>query len=293
MKLAVKLVARTLWIYSFFTLAVVLALSAWPGVMLAHWAWTTKVLGGWTMPEPLWILWGTFFSALAYFITGMTLMLLLPVLKVVMRLSTGEGTVPIRSFKVWSWYNYNGLILAFQTIFGKFWRSSSIYILFLRAMGAKIGRNVIVNSNTVYDHDMLEIGSGTVIGGDAAIIGHIGEKGNLVRKKVRIGKNCTIGQYTTVFPGATIGDNCHVGAMSLVPKDAKLDSNAVYGGVPVRKIKDLKPGDKSSVAQRGDPEALAVEWEKSEDDEESEDAAEAIVQPGAARKPAARITTKR
>ncbi|MGB0653654.1 MAG: acyltransferase [Thermoplasmatota archaeon] len=262
MNLAVKLVARSLWIYSFITLALVLGVAAWPGVLLAHWAWTTKALGGWVMPEPVWLLWGTVFSFAGYFVMGIALMLLLPVLRVVMGLSTGEGTVPIRSFKVWSWYNYNGLILAFQTLFGKFWRSSSLYVLFLRAMGAKIGKNVIVNSNTVYDHDMLEIGDNAVIGGDAAIIGHIGEKGHLVRKKVRIGKGCTIGQYTTVFPGATIGDNCHVGAMSLVPKDAKLDANAVYGGVPARKIKDLKPGDRSSVAQQADPEALAIELEK-------------------------------
>lgn len=162
-------------------------------------------------------------------------------------------------------YNYNGAILTFQTLFGKFARSNALYVLFLRAMGARIGKHVIVNSNTVYDHDMLEIGDYTVIGGDAAIIGHVGEKGHLVRQKIRIGKHCTVGQYATVFPGATLGDNCHVGAMSLVPKGAVLDSNAVYGGVPVRKIKDLRPGEKSAVAQEADAMVLDVELEKMED----------------------------
>ncbi len=262
MNLAVKLVARLLWIYSFVTLALILSVTAFPGVLLVRWAWIHDTFWGWTPGPIMHTFLVTFAVALGYFIMGITMMLTLPILRLLMGAKTGEGRVPIRSFKVWSWYNYNGLILAWQTLFGKFWRSSALYVLFLRAMGAKIGKHVIVNSNTVYDHDMLEIGDKTVIGGDAAIIGHVGEKGHLVREKIRIGKGCTIGQYTTVFPGATIGDNCHVGAMSLVPKGAKLDANAVYGGVPVRKIKDLKPGEKSRAMQESAPEALEIELEK-------------------------------
>lgn len=262
MNLAVKIAARTLWIYSYITLAVVLAINAFPAVVLVVKSWDALV----GQNEYLVLFFRTFIIALSYFVFGITMMLVLPVMRRLMGASTGEGRVPIRSFKVWNWYNYNGLILAFQTLFGKFTRSNALYVMFLRAMGAKIGKNVIVNSNVVYDHDMLEIGDNTVIGGDAAIIGHVGEKGHLVREKVVIGKNCTIGQYTTVFPGAVIGDNCHVGAMSLVPKGAKLDSNAAYGGVPVRKLKDLKPGQASSIRQASDPAALDIELEKEEAD---------------------------
>ncbi len=239
MNWAVKFAARTLWIYSYITIALLLAIAAFPAVLMVAAVWDAGWHASW--PEPaVWFV-RTFFVALGYMVFGISMMILFPILAKVLGWKTGEGTVPIRSFKVWNWYNYNGAILIFQTLFGKFTRSNALYIAFLRAMGAKVGRNVIVNSNTIYDHDMLEIGDNTVIGGDAAIIGHVGEKGNLVRKKIIIGRDCTIGQYATVFPGAVIGDNCHVGALSLVPKDMKLDSNAVYGGVPARKIKDLRP----------------------------------------------------
>jgi hypothetical protein len=40
--LAVKLVARVLWIYSFVTLAFILALCAFPGVLLVRWAYTNN-----------------------------------------------------------------------------------------------------------------------------------------------------------------------------------------------------------------------------------------------------------
>lgn len=265
MKLAVKVAARTLWIYSYVALALILAICAFPAVLMVSWAWNAAFHAGWPVAAVLFL--RTFAVALGYMVFGITMMVVLPILAKLLGWKTGEGTVPIRSFKVWSWYNYNGAILTFQTLFGKFTRSNALYVGFLRAMGAKIGKHVIVNSNVVYDHDMLEIGDYTVIGGDAAIIGHVGEKGHLVRQKIRIGRHCTIGQYTTVFPGATIGDNCHVGAMSLVPKGAKLDANAVYGGVPVRKIKDLRPGDRSQIAQETDAMALDIELEKSQDDD--------------------------
>jgi acetyltransferase-like isoleucine patch superfamily enzyme len=240
-----KLAARTLWIYSYITLALVLAMSAFPAVLMVASVWDAAWHTGW--PDAATWFVRTFAVALGYIIFGITMMILFPILAKILGWKTGEGTVPIRSFKVWNWYNYNGAILTFQTLFGKFTRANALYVVFLRAMGAKIGRNVIINSNCIYDHDILEIGDNTVIGGDAAIIGHVGEHGNLVRKKIIIGKNCTIGQYTTVFPGAVIGDNCHVGAMSLVPKDMQLYSNAVYGGVPARKIKNLPPFEQGTV----------------------------------------------
>lgn len=250
----VRAVAKVLWIYGFFTMALLLAVAAFPGVVMVVTTWDKFGF----VPDPFPYFFRTFMVVSGYFVTGITMMFLLPVMRKMIG-GSKEGRVPIRSFRVWSWYNIQGMTLMWQTLFGRFWRSSALYVLFLKSMGAKIGKNVIVNSNTVYDLDLIEIGDNTVIGGDAAIIGHVGEKGHLVREKIRIGKGCTVGQYTTVFPGATLGDNCHVGAMSLVPKGATLDANSVYGGVPVKKIKDLKPGATSSIVQASEPEALAIE----------------------------------
>jgi acetyltransferase-like isoleucine patch superfamily enzyme len=134
----------------------------------------------------------------------------------------------------------------FNTVFGRFARATTVYPVYLRMMGAKIGKDVVFNTQHVYDLDIIEVGERTVIGANASILGHVGERSKLVRAPVRIGKNCTVGQYANIFPGVTMGDNCHVGAMSLVPKGSTLDANAVYGGVPVRKIRDLKAGEKAS-----------------------------------------------
>ena len=52
-----------------------------------------------------------------------------------------------------------------------------------------------------------------------------------------IGDNVFIGAQCTILPGAVIEDNVVVASNSVVK--GKLDSNAVYGGSPAKKLKDL------------------------------------------------------
>ena len=60
-------------------------------------------------------------------------------------------------------------------------------------------------------------------------------------KPVTIGNNVWVGGSVTINPGVTIGDNVVIASGAVVTKD--LESNAVYGGVPARKIKDLTKED--------------------------------------------------
>jgi acetyltransferase-like isoleucine patch superfamily enzyme len=242
-----KVVAGLVWVYSYLTLGLMMAIAALPGFLLAGWAWNLDVLPGVPVAHTLLdTLVGIYFSILGFFVFGIALMFVLPLMRVTFRWKPHVGEVPVYSFKIWSWYNYNGMLYMFSTIFGRFARLTSLYPVFLRMMGAKIGRDAVVNTQHIYDLDIIEIGERTIIGANASILGHVGEKGKLVRQPVKIGNHCTVGQYANIFPGVTMGDNCHVGAMSLVPKGMTLDSNAVYGGVPVRKIRDLKPGEKAT-----------------------------------------------
>jgi hypothetical protein len=89
------------------------------------------------------------------------------------------------------------------------------------------------------DPEMITMGSGTLVGTGAIVSGHQIRRRKILLKKVKIGKNCTIGGYTIVLPGVEIGDNVHVGAVSLVPSNWKLESNTLYSGTPVKKVKEL------------------------------------------------------
>ncbi len=243
-----KIVSSLIWIYSYLSLGAFMAIAAVPGLLLARWGWNQDIqwldIGGYALGD---MFVGLYWSIIGFFVFGISLMVVLPLVRLIF-LALGwkphTGSIPIYSFRIWFWYNHNGLMFVFNTVFGRYARSTTLYPWFLRAMGAKIGKEVVFNTQHVYDLDLITVGEKTVIGANASILDHVGEKKCLVRAPITIGKGCTIGQYTNIFPGVTMGDNCHVGAMSLVPKGMTLDSNAIYGGVPVRKIRDLTPGQK-------------------------------------------------
>lgn len=243
-----KVAASLIWVYSYLTLGAMLALAAVPGYFVAMHGWAVPT--HWTpyahLNLVIHVFLGLYFSVLGFFVFGIALMFVLPLVKFIFRWKPHVGAIPVHSWRIWSWYNYNGMLFLFNTVFGRFARLTSLYPVYLRMMGAKIGTDAVVNTQHIYDLDILRIGKKTIIGANASILGHVGEKGKLVREPVHIGDNCTVGQYANIFPGVVMGDNCHVGAMSLVPKGMKLEANSVYGGVPVKKIRSLQPGEKAT-----------------------------------------------
>ena len=98
-------------------------------------------------------------------------------------------------------------------------------------MGAKIGRNVLINSKNVADLSLLEIGDNSAIGGSATIIAHSFEKGGLKLQGVKIGRNVIIGLNSVIFPGVEIGDNAVVAAGAIVPKNTHVAANTTFLGV--------------------------------------------------------------
>jgi acetyltransferase-like isoleucine patch superfamily enzyme len=118
-----------------------------------------------------------------------------------------------------------------------------IKILFLKMIGCKIGKNVVLAGDEwIFDPYVTEIGDNTTIGARSIITGHIGE-GHLIVKRVRIGNNCLIGGDCFIMPGAIIEDNVVLGAKSLVLKDQVLTTGKMYAGIPAHEIKPDEQGN--------------------------------------------------
>ncbi|MFX0016093.1 MAG: acyltransferase [Promethearchaeota archaeon] len=112
--------------------------------------------------------------------------------------------------------------------------------ILMRLFGFKKRKGVSIMAD-LWDLELIDVGEGTLIGTNAMITAHHIRRGRLYRKRIKIGKNCTLGILSTVLPGAEIGDNVMVSAGSLVPANWKLDSNCIYSGVPVKKVKEIDP----------------------------------------------------
>jgi len=81
----------------------------------------------------------------------------------------------------------------------------------------------------------VTIGEGTIISHGATLHG------------CSIGDSSVVGIGAVVLDFAQVGNRCIVAAGSLVPPGAKLDSDGVYMGTPVRKVRDINPKDTETI----------------------------------------------
>ena len=91
--------------------------------------------------------------------------------------------------------------------------------IFFKIVGAKIGKNVRINSWFLNDAYLLEIGDNVFIGGKTDVSCHTFENNVLILKNVKIGANSTIGQRCYISPGATIGDHSVIGQYCFIRKN--------------------------------------------------------------------------
>jgi carbonic anhydrase/acetyltransferase-like protein (isoleucine patch superfamily) len=54
---------------------------------------------------------------------------------------------------------------------------------------------------------------------------------------VHLGRNTTVGVNSIVEIGVTTGANCEIGALSFVPKNLTLEADAIYAGIPAKRIR--------------------------------------------------------
>lgn len=171
-----------------------------------------------------------------YLFFGIAYLVLVIAIKHLMLFRGREGDHAFVSSYALRWAFLGSLVGLAKILILQHLKGMPILNAFYRAMGARIGRGVVLNSCNLFDFDLLEIGDGAFVGGDAVIIGHAGEGGVLKIRRVRIGARCTVGQSSIVFPGATMEEGSVLGALSLLPKGKTLPAGTVWGGNPLREI---------------------------------------------------------
>ncbi|MBX9796794.1 non-ribosomal peptide synthetase [Sphingomonas sp.] len=109
-----------------------------------------------------------------------------------------------------------------------------LQIAYLRLMGVRLGRNVVLGPQfaQVVDPDMIEIGDGATV--SAMYQAHTFEDRVLKIDKVRVLEGATLSAGTVPLYGALVGARAHVGANSVIMKQEHLSPGLSYQGVPVR-----------------------------------------------------------
>ncbi len=180
--------------------------------------------------------------AFTYFILMFSMMISSTLFIRLLHLRYGEGEygTTIKDKTAFKLVVNNALYFPTYKMIG-FFNISPLKVLFLKMIGCKIGKNVVLAAEEwIFDPYVTEIGDNTTIGGRSIVTGHVGE-GRLIIKKVKIGNNCLIGGDCFIMPGAIIEDHVVLGAKSLVLKDQILQKGKTYAGVPAREIKTREP----------------------------------------------------
>ena len=147
-----------------------------------------------------------------------------------------EMRIADAEWRLMRWVHYVAAIHVVRVLAGLLFRGSPVWTAYLRLNGARIGRHVYVNTLSISDHNLLELGDDVVIGADVHLSGHTVEAGVVKTARVRLGRGVTIGIGTTIGIDVDIGAGSQVGALSLVPKHTTLEAHAVYAGIPVRRM---------------------------------------------------------
>ena len=187
----------------------------------------------WPSGNPLLL---AFAFGIGYLIFGLAYLVLVVLIRQIIFFRSREGDYAFVSSYAIRWAFLGSLVGLAKLLILDHIKGMPILNAFYRVMGARIGKNVLINTSNIYDFDLIEIGDNAFIGGDAVVIGHVGERGMLKIRPVRIGARCTVGQSSVVFPGAVMEEGSVLGALSLLPKGKTLPAGTVWGGNPLREI---------------------------------------------------------
>lgn len=116
-----------------------------------------------------------------------------------------------------------------------FLTGSPLMSIYLRLMGAKIGKCATVNTTHISCFDLLEIGDNTAIGFEAQLNGYRVENGLLKIGTIKIGKECFTGVQSSIGLNSTMMDYSCLDDLSLLTDNDTIQSNESRHGSPSRK----------------------------------------------------------
>jgi non-ribosomal peptide synthetase-like protein len=144
------------------------------------------------------------------------------------------GEHPLWSFFVWRDEIMNTCQeqLAGAWLMG-FAQGTALMSLYLRLMGAKVGRDVWCETMTITEFDMVELADGCVVNRNGIVETHLFHDRLLQIGPAKLGARSTVGPISAVLPDSTVGADSCIGARSVVMRGEQLPARTRWHGIPV------------------------------------------------------------
>jgi non-ribosomal peptide synthetase-like protein len=116
---------------------------------------------------------------------------------------------------------------------------SPLYVLYLRALGARIGRGAVIFSrNAPVCTDLLSVGAGAVIRKDSFFTGYRAEAGVIRTGAVTIGKGAFVGEAAVLDIETALGDRAQLGHASSLYEGQAVSGGERRQGSPANQVTD-------------------------------------------------------
>ncbi|CAE8676916.1 unnamed protein product, partial [Polarella glacialis] len=115
-----------------------------------------------------------------------------------------------------------------------------LWNIYLRALGARIGSNVIVMTEHVNEPDHLDIGDGTVIDSQADLLTHNIENQAITFEKARIGKACRLHNSACISGLSVLEDGAEILPSAVGMKGQVFRRGRSYYGNPCQEMPRFK-----------------------------------------------------
>lgn len=139
------------------------------------------------------------------------------------------GTHRLWGFFHWRWWLLNRFLAATPTgyLVGTPW-----YPVYLRLMGARIGRDAFFATDCVRAFDLLSVGEDTSIGVDVRLEGYSIEAGVLRIGSITLGRRCFVGARSLIGLDAEMEDGAMLGELSRLAEGARVPAGQRWVGSP-------------------------------------------------------------
>jgi non-ribosomal peptide synthetase-like protein len=141
------------------------------------------------------------------------------------------GSYPLWGLTYYRWWLADRLVEAAPTYL---LAGSSLYGWWLRLLGAKVGKDVVIGSMTLRSPDLLHIGDNVSIGNGVNFENARVERGRLLLGAIAIDDDACVSSYAILEGNTRVGRRGHLEGQSALADGAAVPDGRIWSGSPAR-----------------------------------------------------------
>ncbi|WP_122420799.1 Pls/PosA family non-ribosomal peptide synthetase [Pseudomonas viridiflava] len=143
------------------------------------------------------------------------------------------GVYPLWGMTYFRWWAADRMVESAPTYLLS---GSSLYPAWLRALGARIGRDVIIGGAVVRSPDLLQLDDGVSVGNGVSFENARVERGQLHLGQITLQANACVGSYVIMEGNTGVGPLGHLESQSALAEGREVSAGRIWQGSPARDV---------------------------------------------------------